>query len=222
MNEILDWLFLLVESVDPMLRTLIATLAIFLETTLLIGLIIPGDTVVLIASTAVKSPPEFWMLAIFVLIGTLSGQSLGFLIGKHFGPRIRASKLGQKIGEKVWASADNFIDHRGGIAVFISRFLPVLHSLTPVTVGMSNMGFRRFIIWATPAAMIWAFGYSYIGMLAKETYVALQDQLSYASLIFVAILVVFMVSVWGAKKLLFKQNKKYMETPDDHDTTTWK
>lgn len=222
MNELLDWLFGVVESVDPLLRTIIAFVAIFLETTLLIGLVIPGDTVVIVASTAIQSNFEFWLLALFVLAGTLLGQSLGYWLGKHFGPRIRASRLGKKIGEKTWRNADNFIDHRGGIAVLISRFLPVLHSLTPVTVGMSNMRYRRFMTWATPAAIVWAFGYSYVGMLAKGTYLALADRLSHASLIFVGVIALFLAIIWGVKTLLMKSNKRFMETPDDQDTTTWK
>lgn len=222
MNELLDWLFGVVESVDPLLRTIIAFVAIFLETTLLIGLVIPGDTVVIVASTAIQSNFEFWLLALFVMAGTLLGQSLGYWLGKHFGPRIRASRLGKKIGEKTWRNADNFIDHRGGIAVLISRFLPVLHSLTPVTVGMSNMRYRRFMAWATPAAIVWAFGYSYVGMLAKGTYLALADRLSHASLIFVGVIALFLAIIWGVKTLLMKSNKRFMETPDDQDTTTWK
>ena len=56
MNDLLGGLLDTVESVDPVVRTLLAGLFIMLETSVLIGLVVPGDTVVLVASTAVDSP----------------------------------------------------------------------------------------------------------------------------------------------------------------------
>jgi membrane protein DedA with SNARE-associated domain len=47
--------------------------------------------------------------------------------------------------------------------VFISRFLPVLHSLIPLTVGMSTMRYRKFMAWTVPACVIWAFAYVTVG-----------------------------------------------------------
>ncbi len=58
MNEILSWLLDTVQSVDPLIRTLLAGLAMMLETSVLIGLVVPGDTIVIVAGTAVASPLE--------------------------------------------------------------------------------------------------------------------------------------------------------------------
>ena len=52
MNDVLDWILMTVQSVDPIVRALLAAFGILLETSLLIGLIVPGDTIVLVASTA--------------------------------------------------------------------------------------------------------------------------------------------------------------------------
>ena len=59
MNEILDWLLDGVSGIDPIWRNFFAGLAIMLETSLFIGLIVPGDTVVLVASTGVVDLPDF-------------------------------------------------------------------------------------------------------------------------------------------------------------------
>ena len=47
LNDFLLWILDLVQSVDPVVRTLLAGVGIFLETSLLIGLIVPGDTIVI-------------------------------------------------------------------------------------------------------------------------------------------------------------------------------
>ena len=64
MNEILTWLLDAVQSVDPLVRTLLAGLAIMLETSVLIGLVVPGDTIVIVAGTAVSSPLEGVVLGV--------------------------------------------------------------------------------------------------------------------------------------------------------------
>ena len=48
MNDVLTWILDAVQSVDPVLRTALAGIAIMLETSVLIGLIVPGDTIVIV------------------------------------------------------------------------------------------------------------------------------------------------------------------------------
>ena len=92
----LIWLLDTVQSVDPVVRTLLTGVAMFCETSILIGLIIPGDTIVLVASTAVSSPAQYVALIVAVVVGSLAGESVGFALGRWFGPRIRGSKLGAR------------------------------------------------------------------------------------------------------------------------------
>ena len=63
-NEFLTWMLDVVQGVDPVVRTLIAGLAIMLETSVLVGLVVPGDTIVIVASTAVANPLEAVVLGL--------------------------------------------------------------------------------------------------------------------------------------------------------------
>ncbi|MCP2030683.1 membrane protein DedA with SNARE-associated domain [Okibacterium sp. HSC-33S16] len=220
MNEILSWLLDVVQSVDPVLRTLLAGVAILLETSVLVGLIVPGDTVVIVASTAVEGPAQFVGLVAAVVIGSLVGESIGFALGRYFGPRIRASRLGSKIGARQWVRAENYLDRRGGIAVFISRFLPVLHSLIPLTVGMSTMSYRRFISWTIPACVLWSVTYVSVGSAAAGTYRQLADQLHYAGYIFVGIIAAFLAIAYAVKVVLKRTQERHMNRPGDGDANT--
>jgi len=210
-NEILDWLLNTVQSVDPTLRNLLAGLAIMLETSLFVGLVMPGDTVVLVASTGVTNLADFFWLLGAVLLGSLIGESIGFGIGRLFGERIRRSKFGQKIGEKNWQLADNFIEARGGIAVAISRFLPVLHSLVPVVAGATKMRYRVFIRWTFAACAVWASLYVGVGYLAKESYEQIGGTLKFGAVAFIAIILIFVTLVHFAKKRLEKTAVKMVE-----------
>jgi membrane protein DedA with SNARE-associated domain len=209
-NDALTWILDAVTGVDPIVRTIIAGIGILLETSILVGLIVPGDSVVIVASTGVDSPVEYWALVAAVIIGSLSGESIGFALGRFFGPRIRASRLGRRIGESNWVRAETYLARRGGVAVFVSRFLPVLHSLIPLTVGMSAMSYRRFISWTAPACVIWSLAYVSIGSAAAGGYRELSDQLHYAGYLFVAVIVAFLLIVVLVRKMLGRVEARHM------------
>lgn len=220
LNGALSWILDVVQSVHPVLRTLLAGVGIMLETSILIGLLIPGDTVVIVASTAVASPVEYAALVVAVIVGALVGESVGFALGRFFGPKIRASRLGQRIGERNWVRAENWLDRRGGIAVFISRFLPVLHSVIPLTVGMSTMSYRKFMAWTIPASVIWTLAYVSVGTFAAGSFRDLLDQLHYAGYIFVGAIAVFLIATLVVKKLLERAEARHMDKPGDGDANT--
>ena len=218
LNDALSYVLDTVQSVHPALRTPLAGLAILLETSILIGLIVPGDTIVIVASTAVSGPVEMVVLIAVVIVGALTGESIGFALGRYFGPKIRHSALGRRIGEAHWEQAERYLGRRGGIAVFISRFLPVLHSLIPVTVGMSAMRYRTFMAWTVPATTIWSIGYVSVGALAAGSFRELLDQLHYAGYVFVGIVIGFVLLALIAKKLLQRSQRRHMEHRDsDHN-----
>ncbi|GEB46550.1 membrane protein [Microbacterium testaceum] len=210
MNDILTSLLDLVRDVDPVLRTVVAGVAMMLETSVLVGLIVPGDTMVIVAGTAVASPLEGVVLAAAIVVGALIGESFGFWLGRYFGPRIRSSRLGQKLGERNWERADRYLRRRGGPAIFLSRFLPVLHSLVPLTVGMSGYSYRRFLAWTTPACLVWSSLYVTVAASAAGTYRELSDRIHYAGYVFVGILVVFFVLVFVGKKIIERMERRHL------------
>lgn len=204
MNEILTGILDFVEGVHPALRILLAGIAVMLETSVLVGLIVPGDTIVLVSSTGVTTVLQFIFMVVAVVIGALIGESIGFALGRFFGPKLRRSWLGRRVGDERWRRADRFVKRRGGIAVFISRFLPVFHSVVPLTAGMTVMPYRTFMAWTTPACIIWAFLYVSIGSGAAETYRELQETVDYAGWIFIGLFAAGLAVIALAKHLLHR------------------
>lgn len=224
LNDALTGILDAVEGVDPWLRILLTTIAIALETSVLIGLVVPGDTIVIVSATGVTNVPEGIILGVFVVAGAIAGESLGFLIGRWAGPHLRGSRVGRWIGEKNWQRAENYLDRRGGIAIFLSRFLPVMHSLVPLTVGMSGYRYRRFVAWTLPACVLWTGIYISVAAGAAGTYRELGDQLGrsahWIGFLFVGILLAFFFIVWLVKKILHRVERRHMEhrrADDDAD-----
>ncbi|MFT4281266.1 DedA family protein [Microbacterium sp.] len=217
MNEFLTWLLDAVQSVDPVVRTLLAGVAIMLETSVLVGLIVPGDTVVIVAGTAVASPWEAGALILIVIVGALAGESIGFWLGRWLGPRIRFSRLGAKVGEDNWTRAELYLRRRGGPAIFLSRFLPVLHSLVPLTVGMSGFSYRRFLAWTAPACTLWSILYVSVAAAAAGTYRELADRIHFAGYIFVAVIALFLILVYAAKRVIVARESRHLRLDDEEN-----
>lgn len=202
LNDLIDGLIAWVQQIDPSLRILVAGLAILLETSLLIGLVVPGDSVLLVAATGVDGWGSWAALVAAGVIGALIGESLGFLLGRLLGEPIRRSWVGRRVGAERWRQAELLLQRRGGWAVFVSRFLPVLHSLVPVTAGLGGMRYRRFIAATVPACLVWAVAYVSIGAIATASYQHLGRSLHWAGYAFVAVIVLALVAVWLVKRRL--------------------
>lgn len=217
-DEVLATLLDVVRDMDPVLRTAIAGVAIMLETSILLGLIVPGDSIVLIASSGVQGPIEWIAMIVVVIVGALIGESIGFGIGHWFGNHIRGSWITRRLGEQRIESAQHFLARRGGIAVFLSRFLPVLHSIVPLVAGMSEMRYRTFMAWTLPACILWSSVYVSVTAFAAASYAELAGRLHGASYLFVGIIVVFILIVWGVKKLLARSMRGDTDEPPSAQT----
>jgi membrane-associated protein len=213
----LGWILSMVAHVDPVTRTLLAMVGMFFETTILIGLIVPGDTIVLVASTGVSDPAQYAAMLAAVIGGSLGGESVGFLLGRWFGHRIRASQLGKRLGESNWLRAERYLERRGGVAVFASRFLPVLHALVPLTVGMTQWRYRRFIAWTAPACIIWAAAYVTVGTLAAGGYRELSAKMHWAGYLFAAAVIVFFVAVLLIRRAIERREARHWATEQPGD-----
>lgn len=214
-TELLSTLLDFVQNLDPFLRTLVAGIAIALETSVFIGLVVPGDTIALVAATGVTTPGQYLSLVVALVIGALIGESIGFGLGRWVGPRLRGSRAGRRLGEHNWRIAEHYLGERGGIAVFLSRFLPVLHSLVPLTAGMAGMRYRRFLAWTVAASVLWSLLIVTLGLGAASGYEELASRVKGAGFLFVGLVVVAGVAIWALKRWFFRRERRHMVTGGD-------
>ncbi len=207
LNDFLTWVLDAIQTIDPVLRGLVAGLAMMLETSALVGLVVPGDVVVLLAATGVESVWQGVLLVLVVVTGAVIGESIGFALGRWFGPALQRSRLGRLLGDRQWERAQRYIQRRGGLAIFLSRFVPVLHSTVPMVTGMSGFGYRTFLLWTAPACVLWATAYVTVGSLAATVFRELAQTLQSAGYVAVAVVVLFAVVVLAVKRLLLRRER---------------
>ena len=211
-DDTVDLALEVIGAIDPWMRTLLAFIAITLETSVLLGLLVPGDTIVIIAALAIED--WHWWLALIAatVLGALAGETVGYAIGRWLGPAIdRGLERRWPSASRRWRRTERYLAKRGGIAIFLSRFLPVAHSVVPLIVGASHMPYQRFVAWTLPACLLWASAYSTAGWLAGGTYRELADDLHGAGYVLVAVVAAFVIAVWGVKRLVSRSEARHMD-----------
>jgi membrane-associated protein len=117
-----------------------------LEASLLTGVVVPGDLVVLFAAATATTPTQFLVLWAAVAAGSVVGETVGYGIGHRFGARAQAGRVGRWLGPQRWGRAAAFLQRRGARAVFAGRFLAAVHAVLPVVAGSLRMSYRRFVL----------------------------------------------------------------------------
>ena len=129
---------------------------VFAECTIGLGFIAPGEGGLLIAATTVDSVQRFLLLWAVVTVCAGLGDSLGFAIGRRFGPRLRETRLIKRYGADGWDRATGILRERGPWAVFLARFLPVVRTLMPAAAGTSGLPYRKFFPAVLAGAACWS------------------------------------------------------------------
>jgi membrane-associated protein len=196
MPDAIDTLLDALTGLQPAVLYLLTGGFMILETSLLIGLVLPGDSVVLLAGTTVTGPTRFAALVAVSTLGSLLGESIGYLLGRRYGDRVRGSRLGRRLGEDAWANAEAFLTGRGGRAVAAARFVAVVHALVPVVAGSVRMRYRRFLGWSVLGAVVWSVTFVGIGALAGASWRQYGERLGLAGL---AVLGAVALAAWSLR-----------------------
>ena len=186
-------------GLNPTALYLLAGLFTALETSVGIGLLVPGDGVVLLAGTTATTPHRFAALVTVTVLGSLAGESVGYLLGRRYGLRLRAGRLGRRLGEHRWVAAEAFLAGRGGRAVAAARFVAVVHALVPVLAGTLGMPYRRLVGWSALGAVAWSLLYVAVGAAAGASWRQHGDRVGLAGLAVVAAALAVVLTVRAAR-----------------------
>lgn len=134
---------------------LLATVLAFGESSLGLGALLPGE-VAITALAATLDVSDRWFALVAVALGATAGDHVGYVLGRHFGPRLPDSRLIQRIGPHRWDAATRLIQRRGAAAVFVSRLLPVVRTVMPAVAGVAGLRYLWFAVASAAGSIVWA------------------------------------------------------------------
>ena len=160
-------------SVNAVVAFILVGVLVFAEDALFIGFVIPGETAAVIGGVvASRGNANVVLMAVVVVAAAILGDSVGYEIGKRFGPRLLKSKALRKRWARL-ERAQDFLRRRGGVAVFLGRFIAFFRAVLPALAGTSHMPYRRFIAWNAAGGLVWGVVFVGLGYFAGNSYDAI-------------------------------------------------
>ena len=153
---------------------------IFVETGLLAGFFLPGDTLLLTAGILASSGALNLPLTMLVCAtGSICGDQLGYYIGHRFGPSVFSRPQSRFFNPENVQKARGFFDKYGLITILVARFIPVIRAFAPTMAGASKVPYRTFlplsilggVLWGTSIPLLGYFLGNVIGPKTLERYI---------------------------------------------------
>jgi len=151
---------------------LVIFIVVALECQALLGLVMPGESLVLVGGFFAEQGLLDLRVLIFVIsIAAILGDSIGYELGRHLG-RGWLLKHGRRFGlrQKHLDRVDGFFVRHGGKAVFGSHFLHLLRALMPFVAGARRMRYLKFLLFNAVGCIVWATVFVSLGYLTGETW----------------------------------------------------
>jgi undecaprenyl-diphosphatase len=150
---------------------LIVGAATFLENSVGAGVIVPGETIVILGGVyAGLGELSLPIVAAVAVIGAIVGDNVGYWIGRRYG-RGFLERHGRKlfVTEERLEATERYYARHGGKTVFLGRFIPVVRSVGFIVAGVSKMPWKRFLAYDIAGATIWGIGHTLIGYALGES-----------------------------------------------------
>lgn len=182
---------------------LIVGVATTLENSLGFGLVVPGETLVLLGGFyAGRGALDPVIVAALATAGGVLGDNLGYFIGRRAG-RPFVIRHGHRIflrQERI-AAAERFYARHGGKTVFLGRFVPVVRSVGSIIAGIGHMRYPRFFVHDLAGSLVWAVGHTVIGYVVGDQYERYKGYLDGGGLaILVLLIALISFSVWRRRR----------------------
>src|SRR5262245_61526140 len=146
------------------------TAIVFIETGLLVGFFLPGDSLLVTAGLfAARGDLEVLPLTVALSIAAIAGDTVGYNIGARTGPKLFSRENSLLFNKKHLITTKEFYDRHGPFTIVIARFVPIIRTFAPVVAGIGAMEYKRFISYNVVGGIGWVvsmvFGGYFLGQM---------------------------------------------------------
>ena len=156
-------------SIAPFVLYLIIGAIVFVETGILFGFFLPGDSILFSAGLVAATHGEvnIVILVTVIFIAAFFGDQIGFVLGRLVGRPYLEKHNSPRI-QKMIARSERFYEQTGWWAVVAARFFPWLRTFVPPIAGASMMNYYKFLSANALGALLWGVGITLAGYYAAS------------------------------------------------------
>jgi membrane-associated protein len=158
---------------------------VFIETGLLIGFFLPGDSLLFVTGLMISTgnvviplgndiyPVPIWLGCAAISLAAWLGDQTGYWIGRKSGPAIFNKTDSKFFSQKNVSATNSFFERYGAKAIILAHFVPVMRTFVPVAAGIGQMNYRRFLKYNVYGVIGWGTLVTLLGFfLGKIPFVA--------------------------------------------------
>lgn len=138
---------------------LVVAAIVFTETGLLIGFLLPGDTLLIITGVLTFQgtiPQPIWLVSLVIVLASVLGNQTGYQIGKVGGPAVFTRSEKGLLSHKSVDRTEAFFHKWGPLSLTVGQYVPIVRTLLPVAAGIGKMNRRTFSLYNAAGSILWA------------------------------------------------------------------
>ena len=138
---------------------------VFVESGLLVGLLLPGDSLLFTAGllSAAGTLPSLWVLLVTIPLAAIAGDQVGYMIGRKAGPVVFQRPESRFFRVEYVDRCHDYFERYGARTIVIARFVPIVRTLAPVMAGVGRMDYLTFLKWNIVGGVAWGVGVTTLG-----------------------------------------------------------
>ena len=154
-------------SISPFILYVLIGAIVFVETGVLLGFFLPGDSILFSAGLVAAAHGELniVVLVTVIFLAAFFGDQVGFVLGRTIGRPYLEKHKGPRI-QKMIERSERFYEQTGWWAVVAARFFPWIRTFVPPIAGASMMNYYKFLSANALGALLWGVGITLAGYYA--------------------------------------------------------
>ena len=179
---------------------LVVGLVVLVEDALFVGFVVPGETAAVLGGVTVALGHTTLPAMLLVVVGgAVLGDSMGYEVGRHLGPRLLDHRVLDRRRPRV-EQARELLRRRGVVAVVVARWTAFLRAVVPALAGAAHMPYRRFLPANLASGALWGTVVVVAGMVAGRSYQQVERWRGAGSAAVAATVVVVALVAWRRRR----------------------
>lgn len=203
-------------TASPWIVYVTVALLVFAEDALFVGFVLPGETAAVLGGvSASRGHVELAAMCAVVVVAAIVGDSVGYEVGRHFGPRILQARPLRRHQDRL-ADAQSFLARRGGSAVFLGRFIAFFRAVMPALAGISHMPYRRFLVFNAAGGLVWGIAFVCLGYFAGNSYARIEKVVGRDLALAILVLALLGLIIWRVRRIRVERDAP-SRRPDEQE-----
>jgi undecaprenyl-diphosphatase len=182
----------------------------FAETGVFVGMVVPGETLMLLGgAVAGQGAIDIYLLIALAWFAAWAGDTTSFFIGRRLG-REFVIKHGPRvgIGRERFEKVEDYFSRHGGKTIFVGRFISLVRAFAPFIAGSSGMRYRAFVPYSILGTGLWASAHILVGYFFSRSIESAAEYAGRGAFVLATTIVVVVVVVAIVRRFRVEENRR--------------